>query len=393
MSKDRYESAPPRRRRRRRRRQRDAEGFDAGQFVDSLERKLDRAVDSAVDAVDAAVSSLRPGGRDDGSFEVESADARTLREARQRADEKVDFYRDCVKYGLIVVPLLIFIPPLGFIGLMLAGLKLGRRYYSLHVEPQLRERLVQEEVRKHVQENVTRERQELEGEHARSLEHLSASIAHEIRNPITAAKSLVQQMGEDPVAKDNVEYASVALEELERVEKSISHLLRFARDEELRLSPVRMSEILDSALETFRDRAQRTGVRLERQFDCEASLVGDPEKLRRVAINLVGNAIDALEEAGVAEPVIEISLGENLAGTEVWMRVRDNGPGVDEAQRERIWSPFQTSKETGTGLGLPIVRKVVEAHDGTIELESDPSGGAAFLVTFPKERRPAGGGS
>ena len=85
---------------------------------------------------------------------------------------------------------------------------------------------------------MSRERRVLEGRHVRSLEDLSAQVAHEIRNPITAAKSLVQQMGEDPTSAENVGYAKVALEELDRVERSVAHLLRYAREEDLRLAEV-----------------------------------------------------------------------------------------------------------------------------------------------------------
>ena len=156
---------------------------------------------------------------------------------------------------------MIFIPPVGFIMLIVWGLKLGKRFYRLVLEPELRERFVESEVKKQVQVTLSREREALHGEHARSLEQLSASIAHEIRNPITAAKSLVQQMEEDPTAHENVEYARVALEELSRVERSVSHLLRFARDEEVRRRPIHFGEVVDSAVETFRDRAARSAER------------------------------------------------------------------------------------------------------------------------------------
>ena len=112
-------------------------------------------------------------------------------------------------------------------------------------------------------------RRSLEDKHARSLEQLSASIAHEIRNPITAAKSLVQQMGEDPSSRENVAYANVALEELDRVERSISHLLKFAREEELHVGALRVAEVVDSALETFRDRIARLGVTVTRELGGE----------------------------------------------------------------------------------------------------------------------------
>jgi len=98
----------------------------------------------------------------------------------------------------------------------------------------------------------------LRGEHARNLEELSASIAHEIRNPITAAKSLVQQLGEDPGSAENVEYANIALQELDRVEKSISHLLRYAREEEMNPRPMKLADAIESALETVRERLGTT---------------------------------------------------------------------------------------------------------------------------------------
>jgi signal transduction histidine kinase len=100
-------------------------------------------------------------------------------------------------------------------------------YFAL-LDPDLRKRWTEDELRRRMPEEVSRNRRELEDRHARNLEHLSASIAHEIRNPITAAKSLLQQMGEDPHSHENVEYAHVALQELERVERSISRAARVA---------------------------------------------------------------------------------------------------------------------------------------------------------------------
>jgi two-component system sensor histidine kinase HydH len=259
------------------------------------------------------------------------------------------------------------------------------------VEPRLRERLVEEHLSRHIHANLSRERRELADDHAHSLEVLSASIAHEIRNPITAAKSLLQQMREDPESADNEEYAQVALVEIERVERSISHLLRFGREEELRRSPIFMRDVLDSALETFRDRADREGVAIRRVFDCDGELLGDAEKLRRVMINLVGNALDALADVGVALPTIDVSMGENLAGNKVWVKVRDNGPGMDQETREQIFTPFYTARRNGTGLGLAITKKLVDAHQGTIEVSAQPGEGAEFVLSFPKQL-PARGG-
>jgi signal transduction histidine kinase len=314
-----------------------------------------------------------------------SGEERAYAEARRVAEQKVELWGKFWRMAIVVVPLMIFVPWLGFIILFFGGIDLAKRAYRVLYEPRLRERFVDEEVSKRIQISVHEERRNLEDEHARSLEKLSASIAHEIRNPITAAKSLVQQIGEDPSALDNPEYASVALQELERVERSISHLLRFAREEEMRTDHIVMAEVLESALETFRDRAAREGVEIVQQFDCQGRMPGDAEKLRRVAINLIGNALDSIIDAGVDKPRIEVSMGENLAGNEVWVRIVDNGVGIEQETIEKIFNPFYTSKEHGTGLGLPITKKLVEAHGGAIEVSSRRGRGAEFLLTFPKD--------
>jgi len=127
--------------------------------------------------------------------------------------------------------------------------------------------------------------------------------------------------------------------------------------------------------------------------DCDVEGAGgvrcDAEKLRRVLINLIGNALDAFAEAKTPVPRIELAAGKNLAGTEVWLRVRDNGPGMDADTLGRIWSPFYTSKRTGTGLGLALSKKVIEAHGGSIEASSTPGAGSEFIVTLPRRAAPS----
>jgi signal transduction histidine kinase len=217
----------------------------------------------------------------------------------------------------------------------------------------------------------------------KSLEELAASIAHEIRNPITAAKSLVQQIGDDPNAKENAEYARVALEELERVERAVSHLLRYARDEELTLAPVALEEVVSAALDTMADRIEKSPARIERDADPGAAIRGDADKLRRVVMNLVGNALDAVE-SNPQSPVVRVSSGRSLAGTDAWLRVKDNGKGIEKSDLPKIFSPFYTSKANGTGLGLAIVKKLIEAHGGAIEVSSTPGAGTEVVVTFPR---------
>jgi len=308
-------------------------------------------------------------------------------EARRRAAAKAKLVRGLARYAIVVGVLALVIPRLAWIVGICWGVCLAGTLIKNHLEPSLRQRWIDREVYRQLDRTVSQKRRELEGEHSRRIEEISASIAHEIRNPITAAKSLVQQMGEDPASPENVEYAEIALDELDRVEKSISHLLRFAREEEFRISEMRMAEVIPAAVETFRDRLDRSGVDLSMAIEAEGTMRGDPEKLRRVIINLISNALDALQESETPRPRVEIQSGENLAGTEVWLRVRDNGPGIDPERLHEIFSPFFTSKESGTGLGLAISKKVVDAHGGSIEVDSGHGRGTEFLVTFPKRPR------
>jgi signal transduction histidine kinase len=314
---------------------------------------------------------------------------KALREARAEANRKIGFLAHAVPYAAVVLFLLVVA---GFrtatIVALAWGIGLGSHWFGAIVAPRLRKRIIEQEVHKRVHADVTRERRTLADAHARHVEELAAGVAHEIRNPITAAKSLVQQMGEDPTARDNVEYANVALAELERVEKSISHLLRFAREEDVAFAELRLADVVDGALDTLADRIAGLGVKVERELDAAGTLRGDADKLRRVLINLFGNALDAFAEAKTPTPRLEIASGRNLAGTEVWLRVRDNGPGMDAEKLGRIWSPFYTSKQTGTGLGLALSKKVVEAHGGAIEASSAPGAGTEFIVTLPRRAAP-----
>ena len=325
------------------------------------------------------------GDERDEADETLTPEERALEQARRRANAQVGFLSHAVAYGAVCF-FLLFVAGFkaAFIVALAWGIGLASHFFGALVAPELRRHYIARAVERQVQHDAPRERRNLEERHVRSLEELSASIAHEIRNPITAAKSLVQQMGEDPSSTENVEYAKVALEELDRVERSVAHLLRFAREEEMRMADLRLGDVISSAVATLRERATSRGVALDVQVGADCALRGDAEKLRRVLINLLANALDALEGAGVQKPRIEVTAGENLAGTECWVRVRDNGPGIAPESLSKIFSPFYTSKERGTGLGLAISKKLVDAHGGSIEAQSTPGAGAEFTVAIPK---------
>jgi signal transduction histidine kinase len=263
------------------------------------------------------------------------------------------------------------------------GIWLAYRGYHLIYAPALERRWMAAELEWRLA-RIQAERGEDQRRESRSLEELSASIAHEIRNPITAARSLVQQMGEDPSRPENVEYAKIALDELARVERSVAHLLRYARAEACAPEQLKLSDVVASALVALEDRVEAEGVAIVQDHDPAIELRGDPEQLRRVVLNLVTNALDALRDAKTPAPTITIASGANLAGDAAWLKVRDNGPGVPPEEREKVFSPFHTSKVDGTGLGLAIVKKLVAQHGGTIELASEVGRFTELTVTLPR---------
>lgn len=313
------------------------------------------------------------------------APARTpYQEAERRADRQLHALRE-VGVFLLVMLLLSFVArgAAFWVGIFW-GYSVLRKVSRAFIEPELRQRWIDREVGKRLHHEVRAHRRQVEGEHSKHIEDLAAGVAHEISNPINAAKGLVQQMGEDPLATENVDFASVALDELNRVEKSISHLLRFAREPDFAFDEVPLEEVIESSLATLAERIDTEGIDLRVELDAPGVLWGDREKLRRVVLHLLANAFDAV--AAVAHPKVVLQAGHDLAGSEVWIRVRDNGPGIPSEQIERIWSPFFSSKEDGAGFGLALTKKLVEGHGGQIELNRDRDEGSEFLVVLPRER-------
>lgn len=304
------------------------------------------------------------------------------RRARVRANHRVAFLGHLVVYGATILLLAVIFVPAAVIVALSWGIGLAAHGFFAVAAPVLRERWVADELRRVLPAVRTTERRASRDEHARETSRLAASLAHEIRNPIAAAKSLVQQIAEDPAGADAKEYAAVAQSELDRVERSIAHLLRFAREEPLRAREVDLREIVDAAV---RAAAERTaGVRVERSI-ASAAIEADDDKVRRAVLNLVSNAADAVRALPEERREIAIEGGPSFDGGSVWIRVRDRGTGIDAAIRERVFDPWVTGRESGNGLGLPIARKLCEAHGGSLEIEHSGPEGTSMLITLPRE--------
>jgi signal transduction histidine kinase len=236
-------------------------------------------------------------------------------------------------------------------------------------------------VEREVRREVTREKEVLRTEKQASLDELTASFAHEIRNPIAAAKSLVQQMGEDPTSNENVEYAKVALDELARVERSVSHLLKYAKETDYAFENVGLASVLDHALTEMRAKLEANQVSVSRNYIGGPTVRADADKLRQVFTNVIDNSIDAME-SNAGERRLEFGIVNLHPGT-ASVVIRDNGCGIAEDKLAKIFNPFYTTKKNGTGLGMGIAKKVMDAHSGRIEVQSKPGTGTEFRLSIP----------
>jgi signal transduction histidine kinase len=226
---------------------------------------------------------------------------------------------------------------------------------------------------------VAVERSLAHAEKLAAIGETAARIAHDIRNPVAAARSLAQQLAREPGAPFSEEL-EVILGELARVEERVAALLRFARREELRLERVDLAELARATADAFRPRLDAAAIGVAVDVEARVSARADREKVRQVLVNLIENAIDVLaDRAGPRQVVIAVG-GRNGSAA---VRVADTGPGVAPDALPRLFEPFFSLKPHGTGLGLAIAKRTIDAHGGRIDVRSTPGEGTTFEIELP----------
>ncbi len=229
---------------------------------------------------------------------------------------------------------------------------------------------------------VAVERSLAQAEKLAAIGETAARIAHEIRNPVTAARSLAQQLSREPDSPFQAEHALIVTE-LGRIERQVSTLLRFARREEYQFAPVDLGELVRGTTAQFAPRCAAAQIALELDAPDGVVVRGDREKLRQVLINLLDNGIDALADVPAGRRLRVAVQGVNGSAS---IRVDDTGPGVSPDALPHLFEPFWSGKVTGTGLGLAIARRTMGAHGGRIDADAPAGGGMTFRVTLPAAR-------
>lgn len=221
-----------------------------------------------------------------------------------------------------------------------------------------------------------------QSERLAALGRMVAGVAHEIRNPLGIVRSTAELLGSrvDPAQKA---LAEVIVEESNRLNRTVTEFLDFARPQNPEMKPLELERILANNLHVLAPEAERLGVEVKRRYQKQpVKIVGDSDLLYRAFLNIFNNALQAMDEKG---GTLSVSTHISQQGSRRWVvaAVEDTGPGFTLESMGRLMDPFFTTKEKGTGLGLSIVNNIIISLHGRLELKNSNSGGARVEVWLP----------
>lgn len=214
---------------------------------------------------------------------------------------------------------------------------------------------------------------------------MSASIAHQMRNPlagISAMAEIIRSSFDDD--DERVEFADVILEEVEKAQKSISDLLAFARRKEPYIAPAQLSSEMDRVVAAIEPLLNAKGITVHREYaDDEILAAGDSEMLHQSLVAVVTNAVEAMDEGGTLCLRIGLAQDESREGRWLQVDVADNGSGIAPEHMGKLFDPFFSTKANGIGLGLPVVKRLIEQQNGEVSLVSWHGEGSVFTALLP----------
>jgi signal transduction histidine kinase len=215
-------------------------------------------------------------------------------------------------------------------------------------------------------------------ERLKTLGEMAAGMAHEVKNPLAAIRSSAQIIIEHVSGKE-AQLAGIIVSEVDRLNRVVNEFLDYARPAPLKRESVLLSGLLDSCLELLAPVIKQAGVTVKRAYpQGEHKVDADPNQLRQVFLNLILNAVQAMQSGG------EVTLEVKQEGSHVRVMVRDTGPGIPPDKLKHVCEPFYSTKPGGTGLGLPIAQRIVSEHGGRLEIACATGAGTTATVILPE---------
>lgn len=219
-----------------------------------------------------------------------------------------------------------------------------------------------------------------------SLGTLSAGMAHEIKNPLVGIRGAAQLLKEELPGEDTKEYINVILKEVDRINRIVEELLTISHPQKPQFKPVNIHRLLDEILMLEKTAIKGKRIVFVQGYDPSLPhIMGDEKQLIQVFLNLIRNSIESMPDGGEIVLTTRISsqhVVKSHTGT-VLVEIRDNGRGVPLEIKEEIFTPFFTTKKKGTGLGLTISNRIVDEHNGRLEIQSDENRGTTARVYLP----------
>lgn len=211
---------------------------------------------------------------------------------------------------------------------------------------------------------------------------LAAGIAHEVGNPLAAISSLVQIMNRKPLEQEMHEKLGLIDGQLRRIHRTLQELIQFSRPATTEVATCSVHATIETALEIAKYYKRKKGKTISTRFASQLpNILFVRDQLLQVFLNLILNSLDATEEGG------EIEIVTDLSESMVRVLVRDNGQGMPLESQSRLFQPYVTTKKTGTGLGLFVCKKILDASGGRIELAESTPAGTTFVVSLPVVKR------
>ena len=224
-----------------------------------------------------------------------------------------------------------------------------------------------------------------ERERLAALGEMSAGLAHEIRNPLGAIKGAAQLLSPENLNESDREMLSIILEEVDRLNSVVSQFLDYARPMRSGFELINLDQLLRRTVQLFEAESPHPKLKLSLQIADELPLIyADAEKLKQVFLNLIRNSIEAMPQGGSIK--LTAQLAHDSDPPQVEIIFDDDGPGILPEVMKNLFIPFYTTKDKGTGLGLSICQRIIESHDGSIQVQSRPEQGARFILRLPLQR-------
>jgi two-component system sensor kinase FixL len=223
------------------------------------------------------------------------------------------------------------------------------------------------------------EEQIAKSERLAALGQLVAEITHEIKNPLIMIGGFARQLARKAPDQKSREKLAIISDEVQRLEELVLELSQIYRPQAFTLETLDINNLLEHIYSFFKEACTKTDIDLRLKTPGKPLFVkGDPSKLRQVFLNLVKNAMEAMEKGG------ELQIRAEAEGSQALISIIDNGPGIKSEDQEKVFTPFFSTKQRGTGLGLSVTKKIIEDHPGgSLQLKSQVGIGTTIRISLP----------